>query len=85
MSKLCPTCKQKAKCIDSRNSGETTNRRYHCECGTKFTTCELMVTIDGELASLELSNKRNTTQAQLKALVLKALLVKELSDLRIRG
>ena len=37
----CPTCKESAKCIDTRQRSDHRYRRYACARGHKFTTREI--------------------------------------------
>lgn len=52
MSWSCPKCGGKTSCLDSRRRvGPHVARRFECEaCGCRFSTAEIMVTIDGEPA-----------------------------------
>lgn len=41
---ICPKCGETASCIDSRLVARYRRRRYKClECGTRFSTREIMV------------------------------------------
>ena len=45
MSMLCPNCKSKANCVDSRGQTKGVRRRYKCpDCDEKWTTFETIVT-----------------------------------------
>jgi transcriptional regulator NrdR family protein len=40
----CPQCGEKAVCVDSRERRDyTIRRRFHCDCGRRFTTIEQLV------------------------------------------
>lgn len=54
MSTICPSCKGKTSCLDSRSYKTdpfSTTRRYVCrKCATAFTTAEFIVSVNGEVA-----------------------------------
>jgi transcriptional regulator NrdR family protein len=45
---ICPNCKQRAVVKDSRERGDHKRRRYACECGTKFTTAEIVTSVGND-------------------------------------
>jgi transcriptional regulator NrdR family protein len=49
MGMVCPKCGGKAKCNNTKQRlGPSVTRHYKCpDCECRFSTCELMVTIDG--------------------------------------
>lgn len=61
MSQLCPKCNAKAKCVDSRRRIGGVSRRFNCACGCKFSTAEILVTIDGEPAKMPLKYGTNAS------------------------
>lgn len=52
MSWSCPKCNATTRCLESRRrTGPHVRRRFECEaCGCRFSTAEIIVTIDGEAA-----------------------------------
>lgn len=41
---ICPECEKRMKCIDSRNYGDATYRRYECpECSHRVTSAEKII------------------------------------------
>lgn len=41
---ICPECNnQSTRCVDSRQRGPTRWRRYHCQCGYRFSTDEAII------------------------------------------
>lgn len=79
MSLDCPACESKAKCVNSRPSGDgTVNRRYHCACGSKFTSVEVIISLDGKPRQTIISDRKGTSLGQLRQNILTDLLRTEL-------
>lgn len=74
----CPICSEDTRCIDSRNDGERTRRRYKCPRGHRFTTAELIVSPPNERVDFDtwLESRGARPQKQLDELrdVLRSLL-----------
>lgn len=70
-------CGARARCVNSRPTPEgTVNRRYHCVCGERFSSVELVVreTEDGLiLPPVTTTHKRNTYRLLRRALLLDVL------------
>lgn len=42
---ICPKCKGRAACMDSRYVEDCRRRRYRCACGEGFSTVEMVVEV----------------------------------------
>lgn len=63
MSMDCPQCSQKTSCVDSRTTDGTTSRRYLCRsCKAKFSTAEIIVTLDGKPAPINVKTTMSKGQ-----------------------
>jgi len=72
VSSVCPKCQAKAKCLDSRPKVDgTVQRRFRCEgCGCKFSSVEVIVSIDGAASMPELNDHPNSNSKRLTELVM---------------
>lgn len=57
MSMLCPKCSGKSPCLETRRcQDDTVRRRYRCnDCGCRFISVEVIVTVDRKKHAPELS------------------------------
>lgn len=73
MTQPCPKCTLKVKCVDSRPKVDgTVQRRFRCEsCGCKFSSVEVIISIDDVPFMPQLNDHPNSNSKRLTELVMR--------------